>query len=274
MKPEFLIIGGDKRQQYLKKRLEAEFYSVFHIRYPADVSELKKIESYSHIILPVPISKDKRSIYTDDKLDIEINELMRKIKACHIVYGTGFDSKFLDFFEDNSITYYDFMKDKAFKLFNAYLTALGTVRLMLESTDDIITGKKALIIGFGDVAKTLAEKLKALAVDVRIAARNQSQLTNAEFCGYKTMALESIGESISKFDFVFGSVPANILTFNDVINMGEECVYFELASSPYTADSEHFTKAGKKYILASGLPGKFLPKASSDILYDFILKNL
>lgn len=274
MKPRFLIIGGDGRQLHLKRRLDADFYDAFHLRYPADISALYDIELYSHIILPMPVSKDSLTVYSSDSLPLSLDELRDKLQPCHIVYGGGFSDSFLGYMEDKSITYYDFLKDGSFKLFNAYLTAQGAMRELLDNTDDTVTGKKVLIIGSGDVAATLVEKLKALGLDVYLAARNKSRLTSARLNGYKTMSLEMIGELIYMFDFVFGTVPFNILTDADVKAMGEDSVYFELASAPYTADKSLFERFGKRHILSSSLPGKYLPKASSEIIYDFILNNL
>lgn len=274
MKPRFLIIGGDDRQLHLKRRLDADFYDTFHLRYPADISALYDIEHFSHIILPIPVSKDKLSVYSTDSLSLSLDELRGKLQSCHIVYGSGFSERFIGYMEEKSITFYDLMKDKTFKLLNAYLTAQGAARELLVNTDDTVSDKRALIIGSGDVAVTLADKLKALGVDVYFAARNQLKLSAVSLSGYKTMSLEMIGELIYLFDFIFGTVPFNILNEADVRSMGDDSVYFELASAPYTADKGLFERFGKRYILSSSLPGKYLPKASSKIIYDFILNNM
>lgn len=274
MKTRFLIIGGDDRQLYLKRKFDENFYDSFHLRRPDDISALDDIDNYSHIILPVPVSKDKLTVYSSDPLVLNLNVLRDKLQACHIVFGCGFSDEFLNCLEDKNITYYDFMKDKTFKLLNAHLTAQGALRDLLNNTDDVITGKKALIIGFGDVAKTLAVKLKAVGLEVHIAARNKDQLSIAALNGYKTIKLDMIRKSIYMFDFVFGTVPFNILLVDDVKAMGEDSVYFELASAPYTAEKAFFKSFGRKYVLSSSLPGKYLPKASANIIYDFILNNL
>ena len=67
MNESFLIIGGDSRQLYLKNFLSQKFKDVIHIRCPADIGLLDDILNYSHIILPLPLSKDKEFIYSADK---------------------------------------------------------------------------------------------------------------------------------------------------------------------------------------------------------------
>lgn len=274
MKSNFLIIGGDKRQQYLKKALEEKSYDVFHLKYSADIWVLDEIERFSHIILPIPLSKDKEYIYSKDNLNLTVNELIKYIGPCHTVFGSGFDSKTADFFEDNHIEFFDFMKDKIFKRANALLTAQGTLKLMLDNTEDYIVSKKALIIGFGDVGQTLAEILRNNGLEVYITARNERKLNLAAMNGYKTVNFSSFGSCIYLFDYIFGSVPVNVLDSDDVRNMKKDCCYIELASPPFTAVESDFKEHSKVYINGSALPGRFLPLASGDLMADFILNNL
>ena len=269
-----LIIGGDKRQEYLKKLLEGNFKEVIHIRYPADMWASDEIEEYSHIILPLPVSKDKTHIYSSDNLMLKTEDLICRIKPCHKVFGSGFDNKTLDYFEDKQIDYCDFMKDKIFKRANALLTAQGALKLMLDNTDDYIVSKKALIIGFGDVGETLAEKLNSNGIEVFITARNKRKLSLASIYGYKTISLSSVKSCIYLFDYVFGTVPANILDVSDIYNLKDDCTYIELASYPFTAKEEDFRLFNKKYINGSALPGRYLPLASGKLLADFILNNI
>lgn len=274
MNESFLIIGGDKRQEYLKKFLSDKFKDVFHVRYPADIGELDEIGSYTHIILPLPISKDKELIYSSDNLCLKIEDVVKLIKPFHTVCSSAYDNKTLDYFEDKNIEFYDFMKDKFFKKANAYLTAQGVLRLLLENAEDYIIGKKALILGFGDVSKSLAELLSKLGLEVYIAARNINQLHLASLKGYKTLKLTSVSSCIFIFDYIFGTIPAIVLKKEDVKSMGNDSIYFELASAPYSANKEDFVNFGKKYFFGSALPGRFLPKASAELIADFILGNL
>ena len=274
MKQKALIIGGDKRQMYLKKFLETKFDDVVHLYSPAQIGVLDEIESYSHIILPLPISKDGENLYTDGNLCMRLSDIIPLLNACHTVYASGFDSKTLDTFEDKNIQYYDFMKDKIFKRSNAYLTAQCVLKLMLDNTEDYIIGKKALIIGFGDVADTLAEILRGLGLEVYITARNKHKLSLAELSGYKTLDLSAVGDCCYLFDYIFGTVPVNIFKADDIKNMSDDCIYIELASPPYTAEKELFGVYKKRYICGASLPGRFLPMASGKLLAEFILSNL
>ncbi|MBO5937352.1 MAG: hypothetical protein J6Q79_07065 [Clostridia bacterium] len=274
MNERILILGGDKRQQYLADILKEKGKDVFHLRFSCDAYELDNILSYSHIILPLPVSKDKETLYSSDNLALRLDDVIGGIKPCHCVFASGLDCRILDYFEDKDIDCCDFMKDKIFKKANAYLTAQGTLRLLLENTEDYIVGKKALIVGFGDVASTLGELLSGLGVEIYITARSLRKLSVAEYSGYKTIKLGEIEDRINNFDYIFGTVPVNILDEPTIKNIRQDSIYTELASYPFNANKTYFQKHNKKYLNGSSLPGRYLPFAAGRIMAEYILSNL
>ena len=267
MTESYLIIGGDKRQELLKNILTDKGKDVFHIRYPADAVELDYAEKYSIIVLPIPLTKDNKTVYSSEsELKITLEKLYSKLCKHHKIYLGGELS-------DSDFNSMNFMKDKAFKKANAMLTSQGALRLLLDNTEDYIIGKKVLIIGFGDVAETLAELLFRIGCEVNITARNPKQLMIASVSGYKAVKLKADENNLSDYDYIFGTVPCNILTENDIVSMKDSAVYFELASFPFNADKELFIRNNKKYVFGSALPGRFLPEASARLIADFILTS-
>lgn len=267
---KFLIIGGDKRQKILYDLLKSEGKDVSHMT----ETDTHIISSYSHIILPVPISKDGRNIYCSDSgFCLSLNDIADELIKSQTVFGGGFNEKFRSALQRKGIICLDFMADEDFVTANAYLTAQGALRLLLENTQEYIVSKKMLIIGFGRVAKALAAMLKSVGADIYIAARNPSQLKLAELCSYKTFQLNEMGSYLCEFSYIFGTVPFNVLTEDNIKLIRDDCVYFELASAPFTADRNDFDRFGKRYIPGGALPGNFLPVASGRLLCDYILRS-
>ena len=114
MNEKILIIGGDKRQEYMKEFISDSYKEVYHIRYSADTHRLREIESCSHIVLPLPLSKDKKTVYSTDDLCLTVDDMIGLIKPCHTVFASGLDNKALDYFEDNSIEFYGSGYSEAF----------------------------------------------------------------------------------------------------------------------------------------------------------------
>ena len=265
MKESYLIIGGDIRQEKLKDILEMKGKEVYHIQYPADIKELDNAEKYSHIVLPVPLTKDGETLYSNcDELKIKLSFLKDKLGNNQKIYG----SSLMAYFNENAV---DLMKDPLFKRANAMLTSQGALRLLLESTDDYIVTKKVLITGFGDVAETLADLLGRVGCRVYIKARSPEALLSAEMQGYGTSYLKYNDNSLGEYDYIFSTVPSEIFGERDILSIKDEGIFFELASYPFSAERDLFLKHNKRYILGSALPGKYLPTASAKLIADFIL---
>ncbi len=266
---KILVIGGDKRQKVMAETLRSEGICTDFL---LSSDDLKKAALYSYIILPVPVSKDSVNIFSAEKgFNLPLDSLIEHLSASHTVFGGGFSPKMKKSLEDKGVNFYDFLEDENFVIGNAHLTAQGSLRLLLESTENYIVGSKALIIGFGRVASALSLTLKAVGIDVYIAARSSRQLQLAKCLGYKTVRLSNLGGFIYYFDYIFGTVPSKVLYSDDINLMRDDCIYFELASAPFGADKEDFIKHGKGYVFGGALPGKYLPAASGRLLCDYIL---
>lgn len=266
----FIIIGGDKRQKELIKCLSSHS---FRCRYLAKDEKCEDISEFTHVILPVPVTKDGINIYCDDSTyNFKLCDIIGALNKNQVVIGGAMSGKLKDSLKEKEIGFYDILNDEDFAISNAYLTAQGCLRLLLESTQDYIPGSKVLIIGFGRVAFALSLILKAIGVDVYIAARSTKQLEKAKYLGYKTIKLNSIEGSIYYFDYIFGTVPKTILTYDIIRQIRDDCIYFELASKPFTANRQDFISLGKKYVFGGSLPGKYLPTGSGKLLYEHIMQ--
>ncbi|MBQ7294927.1 MAG: hypothetical protein IJW86_01910 [Clostridia bacterium] len=269
----FLIIGGDKRMKVLYETLLSKGIEASHIGNMKDLSAFSDYDYYANIILPLPVSKDGRRIFSSDSnFELTFEKLTEHLMPIQKVFGGGFHGRLKALFDNKKIEYCDIMLDEDFIEANAYLTAQGALRLLLENTEDYITGKKVLIIGFGRVAAALASVLKAVGLDVYIAARSSKQLKKASYFGYKTVKLSNIGAYICFFDYIFATVPSKVLSLYDISLIREDCVYFELASAPFSADKSDFDTQSKKHVSGAALPGKYLSTASGKLIADYILQ--
>lgn len=265
-----IIIGGDERQIRLKNCLVSHGIQTELLN---GKNNSQSISSYNYVVLPIPVSKDGVNIYSSDKdFSMTVNEVMEKLTKAQIVFGGSMNQEFKTKLKEKDIEYYDILEDENFIISNAHLTAQGCLRLLLENTGEYIPGSKALIIGFGKVASALSMSLKAMGLDVYIAARSENQLQSAKCLGYKTVKLSNIGSCVYYFDYIFGTVPSNVLTKETINLFRDDCVYFELASAPFTAKKDDFIKLNKKYVFGGSLPGRYLPSASGRLLCDYIMQ--
>lgn len=274
MNDTVLIIGGDERQKYLKKYLEDKTTECTHIVTQKDTHLLKNTDAYTTVVLPVPVSRDSQYVFsTDSELHIKLTDIYDIISEKHTVICGGAGEEILKALKSKTQKVYDFMNDEAFVYYNACLTAQGALRLLLENTKEYLPEKRCLVIGYGKVGETLANTLKNQGCEVYVCTRNKLSLMRAKCSGCNIIEYPFIKSCIYLFDYVFGTVPANVLSESEISHIRDEALYFELASPPFTADKKIFERYGKNHIMASVLPGRFTPESAAKAIGDFILTN-
>lgn len=274
MQDKILIIGGDNRCEYLKSYFENKGKLCCHIQRQKDLFLLEKADEYGVIVLPVPVSRDSKYFFSAYDLKLKITDVAEKINIHHKVFCGAAGDEIKALFKEKTTFVCDFMNDEAFSYYNACLTAQGALRLLLENTQEYIKGKRCLVIGYGKVGETLCDVLSAQGCDVYVAARKPLALIRAQNRGCTAFKISFIPRCIYLFDYIFGTVPANILGEDTVSHIGDKALYFELASPPFTAEKRHFDKYAKTYIPAPALPGRFTAEAAAKGIGDFILENI
>ena len=251
-----LILGGDERQKIVYKELKNKG---FNCSYFYDNFDLSKIKYYEIIALPVPLSKDGEYIFSDNSdFKVAIRDLISyATKRQLLIFGSA-SSRTKEMLDDRGLNYYDLFFEESFAINNAYYTAQGTLLEILKNTKEYIVGKRVLILGFGRVGKAVANILSKNGMNVFVAARNEKQLSECEGLGYGRISYDELKSTLFLFDLIVSTVPFNVLSKQEIFLLNDNAIFIELASAPYSAKREWFSECNKRYILASGLPGKYL----------------
>lgn len=311
---DFAIVGGDKRQIYMARKLLENGYSV--ITYGLNLSDTDiadinisdpnisdvsifgtsldcsivkgltandltaesltdAIDSSKVILTPIPLSKDKKTILSVTKeKDLTISNLMDLLKEDHILYGGCLSKELMEHCDNLGIYYEDFMEQEEVTLFNTIATAEGTLAEAIINSTINLHQSSCLVLGFGRCAKTLADKLKYLSDNVTIAARSNLALSEANTSSFKVLPLDKLEEQISDFQFIFNTIPAFILTEDLLEASRKDVLIIDIASAPGGVDFPAAERLGRKAKLCLGLPGKYAPEASADFLTSYLLTSL
>ena len=295
MNYNFFIIGGDKRNLFLAKKLSKngenvkifgfdrindEFFANNNIKKITNekelLTELEERETIFDnnleidkqnkkiIIGPIPYSTDGKTLYApfcNKKLDINLLK-NKKIIAGKIPKEVA---------NKESI---DILKNEYFTIKNTVPTAEGAIAKAIELTDINIDKANIMVLGFGRVGKTLCYKLKNLGANVYAEARKERDLAWIDVFGYNAIPLEKINENICKMDIIFNTIPELILDKSKLILMNEKTLIIDLASKPGGTDFESANKMGIKAILYSGIPGKIASEYEAELIKEVIYKEI
>ena len=133
---------------------------------------------------------------------------------------------------------------------NAVPTAEGAIQIAMEELPITIHGARALVIGYGRLGRALSQRLAGLGAKVSVAARKFADLAWAE---------RQLEGWLCCYDLVVNTVPARILSEEDLEDLRPGCLVIDLASKPGGVDLEAAARLGVKVIWALSLPGKVAP---------------
>ncbi len=264
-----LIIGGDRRQKFLKGYFTEKGFFCRHINSQTENTNHDRIGQYDTVMLPIPVTKDGEHIYSyNDILLLSLETVAENIRKGQKVIGGNFPKELLDKLKTKGAQVLDLCENEEFLVYNAFLTSQGALRLLFDNTDEFIVGKKILIAGFGRIGKALASQLDALGAEVYVSARKRFDIQQCTCLGYKTLSFDAVRDCLHFFDFIFNTVPFRIFSQEDIRFFTGK--YFELASKPYGAEKSDFFNGA--YIDASGLPGKYTAVSAAEKIGEFSLE--
>ena len=226
------------------------------------------------LIAPIPFSKNNIDVYmpfSDSKITIQ--EIIAKMKSKKIIAGS-IKNDVIKMAKDNFIDIIDIMKNESLAILNTIATAEGTIELIISNTDKILQGQKILVLGFGRVGKTLANKLKLLNCDVTCATVNDDESAWIRAYGYISKNVNDIGEDYMKFDVIINTIPSLILKKEKIIFFREDVLLIDLASEPGGVDKEYVKERDIRYIHALALPGKVAPYTSAEFIKEAIYQAI
>ena len=265
-----VIIGGDKRQKYLKEYLCQQGYNVDSyglFDWDDDADKLKSmINKDTVVILPLPTTKnDKTILMPFSKREISIERVVSFLHNSNLVFGGIIKGELKKQLNDKSIPFIDYYDDDLIEK-NAVLTAFGALKIILEHIDFALPQGKYAITGYGRVAKETAKVLTSLSCDVTVFARNENQRNDAVKNGCKAEELSLFSDYIKEYDIIINTIPSQIIDDTTLQNIRKESKVIELASAPFGLDFNKAREYGTDVIKASGLPGKYTPKTAGELI--------
>lgn len=277
---QLLILGGDKRQEYMALDLYKKGFdvSVFGISQLDEAENIKildfkelqeKIGLFDAIILPLPASRDNKHIATSGE-EISIDFLLSNIKSSQVVFAAMLNDENKSKFFKRGIKLYDYYEREDIKTRNAYPTAQGVLKIILDNLPICLNRMKCLVTGCGKTAQAISLMLKSLDVKVTIAARKCGDIAWAENNSMDGIYIKNLKNSSIDFDVVINTVPYTILDDTILSKINRQCLLIEIASKPYGIDLSSAQKYKIHSIIAGSLPGKTVPKAAGEIISDTI----
>ncbi len=279
------FIGGDNRSYLLARKMKSAGFRVktfgLVLNEGLEDDELFDIgELFSCcdiIILPVPVSRDKTTVFTARQdISIPLADVLPDTARFgkKIVFGALIPQNYAAALEDLGHTAIDIFENQRLIQSNAMATAEGALMIAMEKTDTTVASANFAILGFGRIASHLAKIISALGGSVTVFARRDEVLVDVAACGYKAFKLvgncDEMARELDSSGVIFNTVPSVIITKEIIEKMNTRPLYIELASYPYGIDTKEARELNFNTIYAPSLPGRYSPRSAAEYIFEAI----
>lgn len=208
----------------------------------------------THLLLDVPSFGPEGTLRGGGSLE----DLLKKFPKNVIVCGGNL--------KHPSLTGYaaiDLLRSEDYLCQNAYLTAECALDVAMPYLSITLRECPILILGWGRIGKCLAQLLGRICPDISVSARKETDRAMIQMMGYHAAAFKI---DLSRYRLIFNTVPAPILSREQMSHCHPDCVKIDLASVPGMDDDD--------VIHARGLPGIHVPESSGKLIAETLIKLL
>ena len=273
------VIGGDKRQVYLARILTKKGYEVTvyglceraHDERIQEAASLKEaMQEVDAAVGPVPFIRSGRITGTCEAPDINIETLFDKLPENADFFAGNIPDEVRRYAQGKGIRAYDMMKDELVAARNAVATAEGVVAEAITRSPVNLTKSRCLVLGYGRCGRTLTRLLKSFLCRVLVFEKDMTRAADAFVVTDGIVTETDLTDAIGNVDFIFNTVPERILPEERLRHVGESTWILDIASVPGGLDYRAAEALSVNAVLLPGLPGRYAPASSAEILADFI----
>lgn len=261
------VLGGDARSRWAAEHFRSQGFSVKTCGVP-EMKDSPLPEKFRCGILPFPSFSGSQ---LRGRSGITAEEILSRTDHMTELFG-GLFGPWKEALKCKGASVRDLYGTEPLTTANAVPTAEGAIALAMELSPVTIHGAQCLVAGFGRCGKVLAQKLLALGARVTVGIRKASDRALAEAMSMDTDESGIWAGGLSRYDFIFNTVPAPVFSPEQAAEISPDCLFIELASRPggiALEDSTHLN-----YHFAPGLPGRAAPKTAGALYARSILQIL
>lgn len=252
------LYGSDKRQLMLGKLLEEAGVSVHYLEESKPVPEVISCQiptPETTILLPLPCPP---SLY---------ETILTFVEPDYRILGGNLPASFVEECTRSGAKVYDYLKSPSVVIHNTIATAEGAICEAIIHSPWNLHGSDCLVMGYGRCGSVLAHRLTGMGCHVTISARDIIKIAQAETYGYEILQPET---DLSRFRFLFNTIPAPVIDRTFLKQLSPEVTIIDIASAPGGCDFDYCRKHEISAHLCPGLPAKYAPKSSAEIIFRHI----
>ncbi len=274
MNKKFALIGGDKRNILLGDELKKNNHEVIMYGFEKEhienkMSLLNTIAHSDYIVCGIPFTRDLVNLNAPLSTEtINLSHFLDLVPKDKMIF-TGAVKKGL--ITTNKIV--DIYKTEKMTEKSTIATSEGAIKIAIEHTNILLYESNVLIIGYGKIGKVLANNIRSLGAKVTIISKSPNSINQATLDGFRAYSSFELERNLSNKNIIFNTAEKIQIDKTNIDMIDKECVYIELASSPFGINYEECVASDIKIIFALSLPGIFSPKTIAKTMCNEIISH-
>ncbi len=276
------LVGGDRRQDYLGRRLGDLGADVWLVRRRAPggsakhtLSVAEALGGASVLVCPMPPFGPAGRVWSEDPQD-SLSVTGRDfalLAAPSLAFAGSFPPGLASEARRAGCEPVGLADLDEVAVLNSIPTAEGAVLMALERTTVTIHGSHCLVVGYGRTGQTMAATLRAMGARVTVVARRAESRARATAAGcQEAVDFGELPAAAAGARFVFNTVPALVLVGDVLSRVHPQAVVVDLASGQGGTDFAAAGTLGLAAVLAPSLPGRVAPETAAGYLAGVIVR--
>lgn len=284
-KYDIALLGGDKRIAYLAAILAEKGYRVtgYGLTEAEELTETEEkkakadtlrqaIEEAEILVGGIPMFREGK-LWVKPSVQAEgEGEILKYLQKGQKLFGGALAEPFCARCRELGVECFDFMKEESIAIYNAVATAEGILAEAICSKGTNLHKSCCLVLGFGRCGRVLGEKLKGLSACVTVASAQKEELSWADAMGFRVLPLDVLEQHIGKYEYVFNTIPAQILGEKELKRVQRGVRILDIASGG-GADMKAAERLGVWVRHFPGIPGRYAAESSAIPLAEWILEK-
>lgn len=287
---DYAVLGGDMRQVRLTEELAHHQNRICHYALPAlpdetrcsDASVVDMADSLKDACLhslciacPIPfIKKDSDRIPSDSEHRFSASSLLELLHFGQKLFAGQIPLDFRKTAEGKGVAVFDYLDDESLAVRNSIAAAEGAVCEAIMHSPYNLHKSRCAVLGFGKCGHTLVSYLKGMFCHVTVCTDAPAESARACVAADQCIYLKDLPDLAGIFDFIFNTIPAQIITSDILRRMKRTSLIIDIASAPGGVDYAAAKGLGIAAFHCLGLPGKYAPASSAHILREIIEAQL
>ena len=273
------VIGGDKRQVYLARILAKKGYEVavyglcerVHDERIREATSLKEaLKEVDAAVGPVPFIRSGKITGTYEVPDMNVEMLLDELPDNAVFFAGNIPGEVRRYAEGKGLRACDMMIDELVAARNAVATAEGAVAEAIARSPVNLTKSRCLVLGYGRCGRILMRLLKSFFCKVLVSEKDKTRAADAFVLADGIVSEAELTDAVGNVDFIFNTVPERILSEERLRHVGKNTWILDIASAPGGVDYGAAETLSVNAVLLPGLPGRYAPVSSAEILVDSI----